>query len=282
MQDPIPWNDLALFAAVARTGTLSRAADQTGTSTATLSRRMTALEARFGRRLFRHGTQGYAVTEDGRALLARAERMEEAAADISQWRAAGKGPVRVRLSAGTWTSQALTADVARYWSADAPWIPEFVHCDRDLDIARREVDIGIRNRRPDQPWLAGRRTATVRYAAYGLDGVAGWIGVSFDAAQTPSGRWLVETHGGEIVTTANDPRWALALARAGMGRVVLPQFIGEASGLPRIGGTIEALTHEEWLVSHHEARHERPIRAALDALADYLAERDGTRPAASA
>ncbi|MEM7711281.1 MAG: LysR family transcriptional regulator, partial [Pseudomonadota bacterium] len=273
MQDPIPWNDLALFAAVARTGTLARAAAQTGTSNATLSRRMTALEARLGRRLFRHGVHGYAVTEDGRALLARTERMEEAAADITQWRAAGAGPVRVRISAGTWTSQAIAADVARYWSPDAPWIPELVHCDRDMDIARREVDIGIRNRRPDQPWLAGRRTATVRYAAYGLDGAGGWIGVSFDAAQTPSGRWLAETHGGEIVTSVNDPRWALALARAGLGRVVLPEFIGDESGLPRIGDSIDALTHEEWLVCHHEARHEPAIRAALDALATYLATR---------
>ncbi|KIT16280.1 LysR family transcriptional regulator [Jannaschia aquimarina] len=273
MQDPIAWNDLALFAAVARTGTLARAADETGTSTATLSRRMTGLEARLGRRLFRHGVHGYALTEDGRALLARTERMEEAAADIGQWREAGSGPVRVRLSAGTWTSQALAADVTRYWSPEACWIPEMVHCDRDMDIARREVDIGIRNRRPDQPWLAGRRTATVRYAAYGQEGVGNWIGVSFDAAHTPSGRWVIDNHGGEIVTAANDPRWALALARAGIGRVVLPMFIGEESGLPRLSDPIEDLTHEEWLVSHHEARHETPIRTALDALAGYLSER---------
>ena len=65
MQDPIAWNDLALFAAVARTGTLARAAEETGISVATLSRRMTALEARMGRRLFRHGTHGYAATADG-------------------------------------------------------------------------------------------------------------------------------------------------------------------------------------------------------------------------
>lgn len=271
--DPLSWNDLALFAAVARTGTLSRAAQETGASTATLSRRMIALEARLGRRLFHHGSRGYAVTEDGAALLSRAERMEAAAEEVAQWRMSGRGRARVRITAGTWTAQALATDVTRFWGTDAAWVPEFVHCDLDMDIARREVDIGVRNRRPDHPWLAGRRTAVIRYAAYGLDGVEGWIGSSFDAARTRSARWLAAEHGDAIVTEVNDPRWGLALARAGLGRIVLPMFAGEGCGLPRQGEPIEALTHEEWLVSHQDARHDPHIRAALDALAAYLAAR---------
>lgn len=269
----VAWNDLALFAAVARAGTLSRAAAETGASTATLSRRMTALEQSIGRKLFRHGQQGYALTGDGAALLERARRMEEAAAEVDQWRAAGAGPMRVRITAGTWTAQALAQDVGRYWGGGADWIPEFVHCDLDMDIARREVDVGVRNRRPEQPWLAARRTARVRYAAYGHPEAEGWIGQSHDAAQTPSGRWIAEHHGPDVVTACNDPRWALAMARAGIGRMILPCFVGEGSGLPRLSGTIEALEHDEWLVSHHEARHEPPIRAAIDALAGYLSGR---------
>ena len=118
----LAWNDLALFAAVARAGTLAGAATGTGASTATLSRRMTALEAQVGRRLFRHGAQGYALTGDGAALLARAERMEAAAAEIAQWRAEGAGPVRVRLSAGTWTAAALASAAHRLeiWGASCP------------------------------------------------------------------------------------------------------------------------------------------------------------------
>jgi len=269
----LAWNDLALFAAVARAGTLAGAATGTGASTATLSRRMTALEAQVGRRLFRHGAQGYALTGDGAALLARAERMEAAAAEIAQWRAEGAGPVRVRLSAGTWTAAALARDVGRYWTADADWVPDFVHCDADMDIARREIDVGIRNRRPDQPWLAGRRTAEVAYAVYGRDGARGWIGPSADARPTPSSRWLLRAHGADIVTTANDPRLALALAEAGLGRLVLPCFAGDASPLDRLSDPIAELAHDEWLVSHHEARHAPPIRAALDALAEYLTGR---------
>lgn len=273
MQDPIPWNDLALFAVVARQGSLAKAADESRTSTATLSRRMTALEARLGRRLFQHGSQGYAVTEDGAELLIHAQRMEAAATEVTQWQAAAQGPTRVRISAGTWTAQALAADVSRFWTPDAPWVPEFVHCDLDMDIARREIDIGVRNRRPEQPWLAGRRTATIRYAAYGRSDALGWIGTSSDAVRTPSARWVAQHHGADIVTTVNDPRLGLHLALAGVGRVVLPCFVGDASELTRLSDPINGLTHEEWLVCHHEARHAAPIRAALDALAAYLIDR---------
>lgn len=266
------WNDLALFAAVARCGSLTDAALRTGTSVATLSRRMTGLEAAMGRKLFRHGTAGYAPTSEGRALLQRAERMEAAAAEIAQWQASAAGPPRVRISAGTWTALHLARHMGDFWQPDCAWVPEFLHCNRDMDIARREVDIGIRNRAPEQPWLAGRRTNAVQYAVYARDAdVTGWIGASDDAAATRSARWVADAHGGDIVTTANDPRLAMAMAEAGIGRIVLPVFVGrDLPGLAQIDGPIEALETEEWLVCHQDARFEGPIRGALDALAEFL------------
>ncbi|MEL6548677.1 MAG: LysR family transcriptional regulator [Pseudomonadota bacterium] len=268
----MPWDDLALFSAVARHGALARAAQETGVSAATLSRRMTALEARMGRRLFLHGAQGYTPTAEGRALLQRTERMEAAAADIATWREAQAGPVRVRISAGTWTALHLAENIAQVWQPGAIWVPEFLHCNLEMDIARREIDIGLRNRRPEQPWLAGRAIGSVSFAAYGRPGVSGWIGASYDAAATASSAWVARHHGADIVTTANDPRLALAMAEAGIGQVMLPTFVGEARpGLERKGEIIEELTHHRWLVSHREGRHEPGIRAALDALADYLA-----------
>lgn len=262
-----------MFAAIARTGSLAQASATLGVSTATLSRRMTALEAQLGRRLFRHGSEGYALTEDGIDLMARAEEMEAAAARITEWQSRDTGPRRIRISAGTWTAHALAQDVTRYWNADAIWVPEFLYCDLEMDIARREIDIGIRNKRPDQPWLAGQKTAEITFAIYGQPDARGFIGTADDAAQTPSARWLARHHGDAIVTRVNDPRLGLAFAEAGMGRIVLPCFIGDQTGLPRHGDIIEDLTHEEWLVSHHEGRHHPPVRAALTAIAEYLSNR---------
>ena len=271
------WTDFGLFAAVARNGALSGAARETGLSQATLSRRMTALEQRLGRRLFAHGPAGYTPTAEGRDLLERAKKMEAAARDIAQWNAGRMGPPRVRVSAGTWTTDYLARRVPLYWTPDAVWQPEFVNCNVEMDIERREVDIGVRNRRPTHPWLAGRRTGRVEHAVFARnDTVTGWIGPSDDTSTLPSEAWTLAHHGADIVAFSNDPQVRGALACAGVGRVVLPTFAGDMMPeLTRVSGIIDELTSEEWLVCHQDTRHDPPIRAALDALAGILAR---TRP----
>ncbi|MEO0866631.1 MAG: LysR substrate-binding domain-containing protein [Pseudomonadota bacterium] len=202
--------------------------------------------------------------------------MEAAARDIAHWTAAQAGPPRVRISAGTWTMDFLARHLPRY-GAPGLWIPDFVNSNLDLDIERREVDIGVRNRRPEHPWLAGRRTNTVEHAAYATsDAVTGWIGPGDDTATLPSEAWTVTHHGPDMVAVANDPQTRMALAQAGVGRVVLPTFAGDAvPGLTRVSDIIDALTSQEWLVCHQDTRHDPPIRAALDALTQVLT---GPRP----
>ncbi|MEO1577782.1 MAG: LysR family transcriptional regulator [Pseudomonadota bacterium] len=270
------WTDYAYFAAIARHGGLQRAADTMGVSAATLSRRMRAFEIQVGRRLFLHGADGYALTPDGRALWDRTQRMEAVATEINLWREAASGPVCVRISAGTWTARDLAENVAAYWTPGQTWLPEFVHCEEMMDIARREIDIGIRNARPTQPWLAGRRVGTVQFAVYGAGPeVTGWIGPAHGMTITPSVKWMLDTHGDAIVTKANCPQIAYALAVAGIGRVVLPTFMGgRLPGLMRLSEDIDALTSGQWLISHQDGRNEPAVRAALDALAEYLTRRD--------
>ena len=90
-------------------------------------------------------------------------------------------------------------------------------------------------------------------------------------ASTPSTRWVRTEHADEILTTVSEARLALDVALQGLGRIVLPTFIGDREdGLTRVSDTIEALTHDEWLVTHHDARHDPPIRAAIDAIVGFI------------
>lgn len=67
--------DLEYAVAVARTRHFGRAADQCGVSQPALSEQVRKLEALLGVPLFERGRRGVHVTEQGRALLARAERV---------------------------------------------------------------------------------------------------------------------------------------------------------------------------------------------------------------
>ena len=271
LKDELSLDDLKLFLAVALAGGLAGAVGVTGQSAPTLSRKMTGLERQTGRRLFLRGNQGFALTAEGRALRDEAAALNGISRRLQSWKESAPA-TRVRITAGTWTSGWLAQNIQRFWQVDAGWVPEFLSSNAVLDISRREADIGFRNRRPEQGWLAGRRMRDIHYADYGVGGdVIGYVTLPAEASGTPSTRWVHAHRADRIVTTATDLRLAVELARNGVARLVLPVFAGDSiSGLSRMSDPIDELTHEEWLVSHHEARHDPPVRRAIDALTRFI------------
>ncbi|WP_434287576.1 LysR family transcriptional regulator [Celeribacter sp. SCSIO 80788] len=271
MKDSPKLDDYALFLAVADAGGLSGAEKATGTSLPTLSRRMAELERSLGKRLFERGNRGYTLTAEGRALLQEAEPLRDAASRLARFQRKDAAP-EVRITAGRWTTRYIARHLSEIWTPESPWRPALLASNTNVDIARREADIGIRNRRPDQSWLAGRKLAPITYAEYAAHPrVTGYVTLHAGQATTPSERWLRTNHPDEIIATASDARSAADMAVAGVGRAILPCFAGrEIIGLVQISPEIGVLTHDEWLVSHHDARHDPPVRAALEALAETL------------
>src|SRR5690606_25596594 len=88
---------------------------------------------------------------------------------------------------------------------------EFLTAAARLDIARRQADIGIRNRAPEEARLSGRRLNDVAYAVYRSRRAeereaTPWIGVIGDGGLTPAARWVAARHGDSIVVNCTDPR----------------------------------------------------------------------------
>ncbi|MET7655545.1 MULTISPECIES: LysR family transcriptional regulator [unclassified Streptomyces] len=71
-------DDLRYLLAVSRTGRLVTAADALGVDHTTVSRRIAALEKRLGLRLIERGTEGWTLTDIGRAVAENARAIEEA------------------------------------------------------------------------------------------------------------------------------------------------------------------------------------------------------------
>ncbi|POF34194.1 LysR family transcriptional regulator [Roseibium marinum] len=270
------WEDLRLFLAVAKAGGLAGAAEKTGVSAATLGRRVSALEKSLNVRLVEREARGYRLTAAGRDLLLHLEDMDQAARSIATWRESGRVRRRIRISAGDWTTRLLIDNIAGFWSPGSDWVPEFLVDLRNRDVARRQIDIGVRNDRPKQAWLAGQKVGQVEHAAYQAKdvppgGEPGWIGLVEDEAHFPTGLWLKENHGEEVDITVNNATLALSLVRKGYARTLLPTFVGDAyPDLVRITDPIESLRTERWLVMHQDERHEPAVRHAVSALARML------------
>lgn len=256
------WNDLKFFLAVARNKGLSGAARQTGTSAATLGRRMQALEQSTGIEIFHRHARGYDLTEEGEILFAKVSELDATVSPLFE-RNKEREKTLVKLSAGHWTLHALSSRIAQISKAAPDAFLRFISADEYLNINHREAVIGIRNQRPHQNGLACRKIGTVSFAGYAADtSITGWIRV---ASTAPSSRWLASQSGERAVMEVNSSQLAKELAVKGVGRVVLPCFIGDhIPALTKVHGLIPQLDHEQWLVSHDEDRFIPAVRQVLD------------------
>ncbi|MEM7437027.1 MAG: LysR family transcriptional regulator, partial [Myxococcota bacterium] len=75
--DVVDWNDVRYYLALARLGSVRAAGAKLGVSHSTVARRVEALEARLAARLFDRNRDGYTLTDAGRRMLSRAERVEK-------------------------------------------------------------------------------------------------------------------------------------------------------------------------------------------------------------
>ena len=160
MHDPLLWDDARVFLAIARSGTLSGAAHALRMGVATVSRRLDRLEAALGLPLFSRHQQGYRLTDDGEALLERAEALEHAGLAFGE---AGQGQVAgtVRLATAENLANPLIIPSLPTLFAQHPELRvELVTGVQTVNLHRRDADLAVRMVKPDAGHLTLRRLGT--------------------------------------------------------------------------------------------------------------------------
>lgn len=287
MHSALDWNDLRLVLAIARDGSLSAAARRLGVTHSTVFRRLGAVEARIGTRLFERFRDGYAPTPAGETAAASAARLEDEVLALER-KLSGQdlrpsGTVRIT------TTDTLSAILMRHLP-----VMRAAHPDIQFEIAisntmanltRREAEIAIRPTPAPAELLVGRRIADIAHAVYGSRAYLArrddkdlsahdWIGLDDAMAGTVIAGWMRETLRTARVTCRVDALPALRDAvAAGLGLALLPCYVGDvAPGLRRL--TPKALPEPRsalWLLTHDDLKRTARIRATLDCLAKALA-----------
>ncbi|ALN75326.1 LysR family transcriptional regulator [Aureimonas sp. AU20] len=140
-------DDLALFAAVARARSFTRAAAELGLSPSALSHALRGLESRLGVRLLARTTRSVAPTAAGERLLERLQpALDEVALGLSilaDWRDAPSGALR--LTTFNYAARTILAPRLPRFLLDHPDIAvEVVVDDRLVDLVAGGFDAGIR------------------------------------------------------------------------------------------------------------------------------------------
>lgn len=143
----MPLNDLAAFAAVARTRSFTAAAADLGVSPSALSHAMRGLEERLGVRLLARSTRSVAPTEAGTALLDRLDpalsEIDAGLAGLAAFRDEPEGVVRITTF--HWIAQTFLAQRLPAFLAAHPGITVQVTVDDKLqDIVADGFDAGLR------------------------------------------------------------------------------------------------------------------------------------------
>ncbi|APF36113.1 LysR family transcriptional regulator [Chelatococcus daeguensis] len=280
------WDDLRFFLAVARAGRLTVAARRLGADHATVSRRITALEDALKAKLFERRPQGYALTEHGERLLAKAETIESEAlaaqSEIGGADLALSGTVRIGAPDGFGTFF-LAPRIGRLAERYPELEIQLVAMPRLLSLSKREADIAISLNPPKEGKIVARKLADYRLGLYAAPAYLAahpaiiapqdlfehqLIGYIDDLIFTPELDYLDDIAKGLRPRLQSSNLIAQMHATiAGAGLCVLPDFM--AAGDPRLVPVLRReveLVRSFWLIVHADLRDVARVRATVDFL----------------
>lgn len=278
------WDDLKLFLAVARAGSLSGAARKLGVNHSTVYRRIAGFEDGLGARLFDRLPTGYALTAAGEEVLAAAERVEAniVALDRSVTGRDRAVAGRVRIAATDFLARWLLPRPLTEFRASYPGIEiELLVGNEALDLSRRETDVALRISNAPPEALVGRRMGELRFAVYASRTYLAargdvelhahdWIG--FDASHRPLAEQFDKlVPGVEPGMRSNSVACVVDLVTAGSGLAILPCAVAADDPLlEQVAALPGTFALDLWLLTHEDLRRTVRIRALMDFLADRL------------
>ena len=278
----IDWDDLRHFLALAQSGTLLGAAKQLGVEHATISRRVSSLEASLGRKLVDRRGRRIILTSDGEQVARHAALVAVQTATIEQLGRSSATELHghVRISAPPALSSVLLAKPIAAVRRAHPGVQiTLVGEKRMASLNRREADIAVRMSRPEDGDYAIVKLGETSFHLYAsqtyLETVppSDWTFIGYDETMnaSPQQLRLIELAAGRpIAVRSSVLEFQAATARLGAGVVMLPDFaVPEFSGLQRIENE-QALTREVWLVVHSDIKDVPSVRVVVDALKTAL------------
>lgn len=280
------WDDLRLFLAVARTGSISGAAKKLGVQHSTVSRRMRQFEEKLGTRLIERKTGRYELTQAGENVKEASARIEREVLGVDS-ALLGKdaqqvGPLKV-AALNNMASSVLMPMFAGF-SKQYPQVElHVIVANIDASLSQREADVAIRLTNAPTETLLGKRIVTVASTIYGSrsyleelrqqGGDPRWIGVeccSFHKSWTRQSS-SEQSHN----FYSDDTQLTHSAIREGMGVSILPCFMGDTDPeLERYCDPDPAFNLGLWVLLHPDLKRTARVLAFRDFMVRAIKEKE--------
>lgn len=283
----VDWEDVRVFLALGRHGSLSAAARALSVNHATIARRIGSLQATLGEKLVERRPEGYILTPAGARALAAAGDMEAAVQTLARGGADETPKGRVRVNA----SPALSLGFLIGRLAALPVLYPGLDIDlatdlRAVSLERHEADIAIRLDRPQDGDFIAKPLGTIAYGFYGTpdvckpveDGAAPVL-VGFDEinAYLPDAAWLAREYPqARVAFRANNHVAQAIAARAGVGLAMLPHYIGRQDPALRLCRLDPVMPPRGiWILTRRQDRKNPAVGTVVDYLIRLFADERG-------
>lgn len=299
------WDDLRHALAIGASGSLAGAARALGVNHTTVLRRLDALEAQLGARLFDRQRSGYQPTEAGLVLLEQARHMATRADEVER-QVLGRdreltGTLRV-TTAFVLMDHLLPQPLADFSRAYPGIEVEVVenaflvdlssrHADAAQNWSRREADVALRLSGSVAEHLVGRQLGMTQCRVYALRDAPGlpqqvtaidtltreapWVAFERDASARIYDRWIREhVQQSKVRVRVDIFNAKAAMLRTGIGVGVLPTFMQDKHPeLIPVSEPIAELAQPVWMLTHPDLRRTARVRAFMQFVGDALAQR---------
>jgi DNA-binding transcriptional LysR family regulator len=275
------WDDLRFVLALSNAGSLARAAKALKVDHTTVGRRIEALEANLGVKLFTRTATGYVRTAEADALLPDMKRVEDAVLALERTAHARDTIVTgsVRVTAGETFGACYLAPRLAHFGREHPGLTvELVMGGDVLDLARREADIAVRLFRSQHADLVIKRAGELAHGLYAAKTylvkhpVKGALTLADHPLLTASpgpniveAQWLEQLSGGAHPAFVSNLTMALVAAvREGAGIAVLPRYIGDADKALKHIAMPNEPRETIWVTVHRDMKQTPRVRIVLD------------------
>lgn len=282
----LDYGDLALILALARAGTLARAAALLRVDVSTVFRAVRRLESGLGQTLFEKSRSGYLPTTLAVALAEQAERAEQAL-EAARVGVAQGGEVisgTVRLTCTDAVLQGLLLPALGIFMANYPALTLELCTSNDFaNLSRRDADIALRLTRTPPEHLVGRCLGTVSYrvcasAAYVQQhqdedlAALTWVAPDEFLPDHPTVVWRRQHLPGVVPGyRCNSMLSVIELVRAGLGVAALPDYLlNQVQGLQALGPPLAGHDTALWLLTRPDCRALRSVVSLFDELGRHV------------
>ncbi|EJL04479.1 MULTISPECIES: LysR family transcriptional regulator [Pseudomonas] len=281
------WDDLKVFIVVAKSNNVTEAGNSLKVSASTVSRKIAALEDSLSTVLFLKKTNGYFLTEAGRALLPLAmeteERFKLIERQMSQPSDRMAGQVRIDCPELMGT-HLIIPGLAQFHELYPEISFDFINSAVSSKLTQSHSDIIIRLRRPDNGNFTMRRVGTLVQGLFCSEGYAAsnslpaepadlkhhhLIGWTEEMSYMPLAQWLSELSDDQkLWIRVSNLNAQLKAVEANLGIAALPAYVAHQSGLRQVLADSSQHRSHIWLLRNQATQGV----GRVDRVVDYLTQ----------